>query len=290
MSARSQLVAATAPGAGRVLESRYPDWGIAIVDNGAPGNGGTARGGPASSPGWGTNNSGTGAVRIKNNEPGVGSGSAVGPNGAVSVQLLNAAAGDLADVKAPPLTGQLGQLAAGVLADPFERVFRFVGLLAFEPLPGALGAAADYGLELLPGNVASMNNGASRPGVMFGPTDAGTISLRTRQAFAGGYTSTQSFTLAQLGLASYNQWMLWELRVLFGDANGPAQLKAFLNGKQFGNAVQWGAAAGNLLPTYIGAGGGFYGLYPYLMNTNTGALSCYAQWLRVIRAPDETNA
>lgn len=289
MGSRQALVQGAPPGAGRGLELRWPDYGTVPNDNSNPGAGSTGRGGGASSAGWTIHTAATGTVRYKNNEPGVGAGPAVGPGGAVCAEFANAAGGDLANVQGPAAMGQLAQLPAGIVSDPFERVFRFVAFAAFPPLGGAIGAAADLGLEIVPGNVASMNQGANRPGIMFGPTDVNKIGLRTRDGFAAPYKTDQEFTLAQLGLASYNQWMLWELRIVFGDANGPAQLKAFLNNRQFGNTVVWGAAAGSLLPTYIGAGGGFMGLYPYFVNVNNGGLATYAQWLRVIRAPDESN-
>lgn len=289
MGSRQNALSSPPPGAARGWELRWPDYGVALTDNATPGTGSTGRGGGSSSAGWTNTAGGTGAVRLKNNQPGVGAGSAVGQLGAVSVEYVTAAGGDLAKTQGPGASGVLMQLPAGVPAEPFERVYRFCVLAAFPALAGAIAAGADLGLELLPGNVASMNNGANRPGIMFGPTDANKIGLRTRGSFGAAYASDQELTLAQLGLASTNQWMLWELRIVFGDANGPAQLKAFINGKQFGAAVVWDQA-GAILPNYISAGGGFYGLFPFIISSNVAAgYLCYAQYARVIRAPDENN-
>jgi hypothetical protein len=286
MTTRSTLVQGAPAGAGRSWEWVWPDWGLVWNDNAVPPGTSGSRGGPVSQAGaTGVSVAATGAVRVKNYQPGTGV-IATAFNGADCIQFLNGAAGDLADLKGPGVHPAIDQLAAGVVADPFERVMRYVGVCAFPALGGALGAAADLGLELRPGNVASMNNGANRPGVMFGPIDANTIAFRGRATFAAAYTFNEQFTLAQLGLASYDTWLVWELRVISADATGPAQLKAFLNGRQFGTTKLFGSGAA-LLPGPSAAGGGFQGLYPCFMNTNTGAYSAYVRRLRVITAPDE---
>lgn len=173
--------------------------------------------------------------------------------------------------------------------DP-SHVFRFLAITAFPALGGALGATAEVGLELLPGNVASMNSGATRPGVSFGPIDAaGTIALRVRKAFAGAYTLDRQLTPAQMGVVDITNWNIWELRLVSADSHGAGQLKAFINGRQFGASVDCSAAAG-IMFALDAAGGGFIGFHWHLINSNTGAYDFHCNEQHFIRAATEDDA
>lgn len=201
--------------------------------------------------------------------------------GTIPVRFRNLVAGDLVDLTFGryfyPMTEQRGDNDVG---NPM-RVFRYLADVAYPALGGALGAAADLGMELRCGNISSMNNGALRPGVMFGPVDANNIGLRIRLAFGGAYTLDRQMTFAQAGVTDITTFNLWELRIVGGDKAGPAQLKAFINGRQFGANVVMGAAAA-IVPAPDAAGGGFNGYQWRFINTNTGAYDCYVNQVHSI--------
>lgn len=209
--------------------------------------------------------------------------------GAWPGRIENVVAGDLAEwgivTNYFPLLEQLGNNDIG---NP-SKVIRFIAVLAYPLLGGALGAAADLGMEIRVGNIASLNNGATRPGIMFGPVDAGLIGLRIRKAFGGAYTLDRQLTFAQAGVVDITKFNVWELRIVSADAAQPAKLKALINGVQFGNPVDMSAAAGILFDHAV-AGGGFAGWKLRLMNTNTGNYTFYCNEYHAITAADESDA
>jgi hypothetical protein len=243
--------------------------------------------------GTGQGNVATGNVQYQNYT--TGSPGAVNSvdstKGSPAVRFFNGAAGDKASMKFNQGVGTLEveQLAPGIQPDRLFRVFRFVMRAAFPALGGAINrTTCDIGMCLLPGNVADMNNGANRPGIQLGPVDNGIFALRSRKSFAGAYDFSQDFTYAQLGFPASpaETWCTYELRVISADNTGNAKVKAFVNEIQVGPTLTISAADGRA-PGPAASGGGFNGLIPQVINSNSGAYSWYMKYCALIWTPDE---
>jgi hypothetical protein len=205
--------------------------------------------------------------------------------GTSAYRLRSAAAGDRAELQGGTFINvPIEQLPASLGPMPMQ-CWRLIAVCAFPLLAGPLNpATADLGLELLPGNVDSMNQGANRPGIMFGPTDNGVFSLRARPGFGPAYTVNTPVPAGQTpSLADYN---MYELRIIGASNAGPAQLKVFINSRQVLPAVLFGVGAG-LLPSENASGGGFNSYRFYVTNSPSGILDCYVKSMHWVAGPTE---
>lgn len=235
----------------------------------------------------------TGSVQYQAYKAGAGGALVVNGNtteGNMTVRINNVAAGDLA--KAAYNQGftnrlEIDQLPATIQPDRFFRVGRFIVRAAFPTLAGALNLlTADLGLMVLPGNTANMNNGGNRPGIQMGPTDAAKFTIRTRKSFAAAYDFQQDFTYAQLGVASLDAFITYEIRIISADSSTPGRCKFFFNEVQIGPTINFGAADGRL-PGIDAAGGGFLGLIPSVIATNVGNYGFFMKYMSLIFTTDE---
>lgn len=281
MTTRHVLIPPSPPGAGRISHEIWPNQRLNRTNGalaGANVTDGTTR--------QGIHSAGVAAAVL-----GGASGSLTIAGiyrGAIPVRVRNLVAGDIADLQFVseffPAVEQQAQTDVG---NPV-RVYSLKCHVAFPVLGGALGAAADLGLELRPGNVASMNNGANRPGVMFGPVSATHLAFRGRPGFAAPYAFDQQFPFAAAGLVDVADFAVWELRVIAADSRGPAVIKALINNRQVGVSVLMNAAAA-LAPLPDAAGGGFNGYHWRFINTNTGNYDAMLNEAHILRAPDEAS-
>lgn len=290
MTTRSTLVAGAPAGAGRSVMIMWPGLNDTINDGSAATATQQARLGVTSNVTVAIGAAGLGAASWRNY--GISPTSALTTNspsqGTPALRMTSGVVGDAVSLKFnQSLFPEIEQLLPGGVPDPFFRVWRFVARMAIVPLAGAINAEATFGLAMIPGGNTSINGGGAKPGIMLGPTNVGTISLRARHDNVAGYRTQQDATVAQLGLTTYDQWLTYELRAVGSDATGPAQLKAFINGRQLGNSVNFGPAAGPLLPSPSAAGGGFKGLFPWLIADNVVGGTIYLRWMALILSPDE---
>lgn len=209
--------------------------------------------------------------------------------GNVTVRLNNAAAGDSAKVAYNQgfTKLEIDQLPATIQPDRFFRVGRFIVRCAFPSLAGALNlTTADLGLLILPGNVANMNVGGNRPGIQMGPSDAAKFTIRTRKSFAGAYDFQQDFTYAQLGVASLDAFITYEIRIISADSSTPGRCKFFFNEVQIGPTINFGSVDGRL-PGIDASGGGFLGLVPSVFAGNVGNYGFFMKYMSLILTTDE---
>lgn len=184
------------------------------------------------------------------------------------------------------------QLAPGIQPDRLFRVFRFIMRANFPPLAAPITkTGADIGMCIVPGNVASMNGGANRPGIQFGPTDAGIMTLRSRKSFGAAYDFSQDFTYAQLGLPAAASgdtgFVTYEMRIISADNTAPAKLKVFCNEVQVGPTFNVSPADGRA-PGPVGSGGGFVGYGCQVINSVPGvAYIWHLKYMALIMSPDE---
>lgn len=236
------------PGASRYLDLSWPVLvGGARITGTFPGTGATAR-----------NTGSTIAGAISQTSGGTGVQS--------STVYKNQLAGSLVNVAGPDLSGMgwssaiiypfLDKLSTDWTAPYPLVVWRYLWLMAFPNIPGSIPAGADIGCLICTSNQTTLNG--TRPGVLFGPRDNNTIGLGVRKVAAGAYTVDVTQTLAQCGIADLTNFNLFELRIINGNAQRGALLKAFINGGQFGPSIDCSAAAG-LFPVIDAGGGGFDG-------------------------------
>lgn len=254
---------AFAPGSARVVHLVYPPpYGSARQDNASSGTGLLVHYG-----------SGTSGMAISIGGSGTSTTLAIAnPANSVPVRLRTTAlANDVAQIQFGNAFPLIERLPTTIPVTP-SYSYRLIVIAAFQALPGALGANQDLGLEILPGNVSTMNVGATRPGIMFGPTDATHIGLRIRQTFGGGFTLDRELTFAQAGVSNISNWNVFELRMVSAvQAGVGGVLRAFVNGVPFGAAVDMSTPAG-IFPVLSQAGGGFNGFCYRITNGNVGNL------------------
>lgn len=181
------------------------------------------------------------------------------------------------------------QQAAGFPGEPHFGAHSFQCIIAYDtPQAGAIPAGADLGLELTPGNVSSMNNGANRPGIMFGPVSDTQLGIRARFQFVAGYTVNDAKTFAQCNITNINKFNLYELRVIGATGAASAQLFAYVNGQRAFGPYSFSTAAA-LLPGYDSSGGGFFSLNWRVMNSQMQApgYNLYINRAHSILAPTE---
>jgi hypothetical protein len=265
-------------GAGRTYELIYPQVGQSRITAGAPGTTGTYRPGPTQTAVAAFLVGGTGTQTF--------SGTFAG---AAPIAVACAAAADLSGVKMSfpfyPVLETSGKTRKG---DP-THVYRFVVRAAFPALAGAIPAGADLGLELYTANATSIIAGA-RPGAMFGPTGAAEIGLRVRPLAAGFAVDRRLAVGDAIGVTDYTKMNEYELRLVNSDASGPAQLKAFINGVQFGAPIDCSQAAANF-PLITAGGGGFLGYAFGFVNGNPGvAYTCFLEEAHLIVSATEDDA
>lgn len=211
--------------------------------------------------------------------------------GSPAVMLKNLAAGDQNKVgfNQGYFLGYEGEkLGAGIQPDRFFHVARFIVRGCFRQLAGAINqTTTDIGLMIVPGNVASMNMGANRPGYQFGPTDVGVYTLRARKSFAAAYDFSQDFTAAALGLPDPAEtWCTYEMRIIGADNGKPAQYKMFVNEVQIGPTISISPTDGRA-PGPSASGGGFNGLNFNIINSNGGTYIWLVKYMCLILCPDE---
>lgn len=191
------------------------------------------------------------------------------PNNAVPVRLRTTAiASDLAQLQFGAAAFPICERQSALVGQP-SLVYRLIVVAAFQPLPGPIAANTDLGLEILPGNVSNLNVGATRPGVIFGPTDVATFGLRIRNSFGGAYTLDRELAFAACGISNVLDFNVYELRLVSSAGPAGGALKAFINGQQFGASVDLSTAAG-IMPVLSAAGGGFNGFNFRITNGNVG--------------------
>ena len=266
-------------GAGRSIHFTWPNFGVSRLPGNAPGAAGTYR------QGSGTNTNGASFLAG-------GTGTqlyAVATQGAAPIALNMVAAADVSGIKCTfPFYPILDQLGNNPVGNPWN-VFRFIVVARFPALGGAIPAGADLGLQILAANQTSL--AGTRGGVQFGPIDAANIALQVRRVNGGGLTLNRQLTFAQAGVADPSKFNVWELRMSNASLSGGAQLKAFINGVQFGAAVDCGSAAA-IFPAIDVGGGGFIG---FCFNFIVGALGAgfapYAlqciEWHMIVSATED---
>lgn len=297
MSLSSGGIAQFSAGAGRSAMIKWPTPADVITGGSAPSSNLLSRGGSASAAA-GVSQSvagATGSIQYQNYTPGSPGAinSVDSTKGSTCVMVKNGAVADSARVQFNQGFQELEveQLGAGILPDPFFRVFRFVVRCVFPLLPGPINqTTVDCGICLAPGGVSTsngMNQGANRPGIQLGPTDNGVFTLRSRKSFAAGYDFQQNFTYAALGLPTPAEtFCTYELRLISADNSGPAKVKAFVNNIQVGPTFSISAADGRV-PGPNAGGSGTAGLVPYVHCANVGNYQIYMKWMAMIWSPDE---
>lgn len=249
-----------AAGTGRTFDGFWPPVGTSRVTAGVPSTAGTFRQGPAAAAGLvAITTAITGTVTYQKYK-----------EAAPARFRCVAAATDIAAVKyAFPFYPQLQQVEDLQVGNP-STVFRFLCVAAYgAALAGAIGANADLGLEIIPQNNTTMNaSGGTRAGIMFGPVSATEIAIRSRVAAAGALTELTKMTAAAAGVTDITKFNLYELRVVNATNAQPAQLKAYINGAAFGNAIDMDAASAQTMAIDAG-GGGFMGWEFSFANSQT---------------------
>lgn len=243
------LAALVPPGATRFLDFTFPAFLTARTTGAFPATTGQSRL---------SGNSVAGAV--SQTSGGTGTQGLVKYNNQASCTLVNAAGPDLSAVTwaLPIVYPFLDRLGGG--AD-FNSVYDLVVwrcqfIMAFPNIPGSIPAGADIGMLMCAANQTNLNG--TRGGVLFGPRDNNTIGLGVRRVNGGGYTVDTTMSLAAAGIADLTNFNLYELRLLNATPTRNALLKAFINGVQFGGAIDCGTSAA-LFPAIDVGGGGFTG-------------------------------
>jgi len=190
---------------------------------------------------------------------GTGVFAAAAVQGAIPVVMNAPAAADLSGMRFNiPIFPIMETLSANPQAVSLPTmVWRLQVMVAFPALAGAIGVNTDLGLVAMPFNNSSINNGGvNRAGIMFGPVSDTQIGLRIRRVNAGALTLQRDLTFAQANVTDHTKFNVWELRFISATSTQPAQLKALINGVQFGNPIDCSAAAA-IVPAIDNNGNGF---------------------------------
>lgn len=248
-----------ARGSGRTFHLMYPQIGVSRVLNNAPNTNGSFRQGPTIAGIVSIGAAGTGTTVVV----------AAATQNAAPIEMRCPLAADKSFMKFTqhfyPILDQLGN---DTQPDNPQWVYRFLVLAAFPLMGGALPGAADNGLLILAQNQTTMEG--IRAGVSFGPTSNTQIGLRVRRVNGGGLTVDRNLTFAQAAVNDVTKFNLWELRLSNADSHGGAQLKGFINGRQFGAPIDCGSAAA-IFPAIDVGGGGFVGFSFCFNNVSPGA-------------------
>jgi len=106
----------------------------------------------------------------------------------------------------------------------------------------------DVGVGICCGTNSEMNGPqaapVTNPGVMFGPTGPGAVSLRSRLAGAGPYVVNE--LLAPTITPDVTEYHDWRLRVVTGSSNFDPYLVGMIDGIEVTQRYAWTAAAGKL--------------------------------------------
>lgn len=210
-------------------------------------------------------------------------------NRALCYRMQTLLATDSAVVNFEIMNLLIEQQAAGFQGDPHFGAHGLQAILAYDvPQAGAIPAAADLGLSLHPGNVTSMNNGANRPGIMFGPVSDTQLGFRARFQFVAAYTVNDAKTFAQCGITDITKFNLYELRVTGATGAQSAQISALVNGVRVFGPYSFATAAA-LLPGYDSSGGGFFSLNWRFINSQMQApgYNVYINRIHSVLAPNE---
>lgn len=129
-------------------------------------------------------------------------------------------------------------------------------ILAYDAIPGAV--TGDLGLTVGPGTATTIKV-STFPGIQFGPSDVGVLSLYVRQTNGGAATYNQPVSV-QPDLTQFNRY---EIRIVGPTSTAEAQIKCFLNNVL---VAQLAYGAGTLLPSQRFAVASNMGFTPGLVN------------------------
>lgn len=236
------------PGASREFELGFPPIGANRIEGTFPALSATVRGGQVVTSAMVQGAGGTGTQTLTTYK------------NFAACSLVVVAAPDISNVNwnhtIHPL---LDKLPADFPSNAYPwNVWRCIFVMAFPNIGGSIPAGADFGMLLSAANAVTL--GGTRAGVMFGPRDNNTIGLGVRRVNGGGYTVDTTMSLAAAGISDLTNFNTYELRIINATSVRGALLKAFINGVQFGGAIDCSGAAG-LFPAINVGGGGFTGFH-----------------------------
>lgn len=250
MAITPSTVFKASPGSSRIYDVHWPQLGVQRILGTFPATTATTRGGVAI----------TSATQVVTG--GTGTQTLAVSQGQAMCQLTVAAAPDVSGWSwASPIGSiyPLLDIVGGVPPFGFPQlVYRAICVIAYPAFGGAIPAGADVGMGMYAVNATSL--GGTRAGVLFAPRDNATMGLGVRRVNGGAYTVDRTLTLAQAGITDLTKPNVYELRISSATNSAAAQLKAFVNNVQFGNAIDCGTPAA-LFPAIDVGGGGFTGFH-----------------------------